>query len=69
MRADHDAFVARHGGSPFTRAADEAARYEPEEMVGEFVNFWSDTRYCRERDDGNLLLRHGPRRRHGRACC
>jgi len=60
MRADHDAFVARHGDSPFTRAADEAARLEPERMVSEFVNFWTDTRYCRQRDEGNVLLRHGP---------
>jgi hypothetical protein len=60
MRADHDAFVARHGSSPFTRAADEAARLQPERMVAEFVNFWTDTRYCRQRDEGNVLLRHGP---------
>ncbi len=59
MRADHDAFVSRHGGSPFTRAGAEAARYKPEEMVAEFVNFWTDTRYCRQRDEGNVLLRQG----------
>jgi len=60
MRADHDAFVSRHGGSPFMRAGAEAARHEPESMVAEFVNFWTDTRYCRQRDEGNVLLRHGP---------
>jgi hypothetical protein len=29
-------------------------------MVRDFVNFWGDTRYCRERDYGNTLLGGGP---------
>lgn len=60
FRAEHDAFVARHGASPFTIAADAAARLVPEAMIHDYVNFWTDTRYCRERDRDHLLLRHGP---------
>lgn len=60
FRAEHDAFLARHGASPFTVAAEAAARLAPEAMIHDYVNFWNDTRYCRERDGGHLLLRHGP---------
>ena len=38
----------------------QAARQLPEQMIGDFVNFWGDTRYCRERDYGNTLLGNGP---------
>jgi hypothetical protein len=60
LRERHAAFVRAHGSSPFTRAADEARGCTPEKMVRDFVNFWGDTRYCRERDHGNTLLGHGP---------
>ena len=60
MRAEHGAFLGRHGDSPFTLAARQAAALTPEKMVHEFVNFWTDTRYCRERDHGKHLLTHGP---------
>ena len=60
FRAEHDAFVAQHGASPYTVAADAAARLVPEQMIHDTVNFWTDTRYCRERDTSHLLLRHGP---------
>ena len=60
FRAEHDAFLARHGASPFTAAAETAARLIPEAMIHDYVNFWGDTRYCRERDHSHLLLRHGP---------
>jgi hypothetical protein len=60
FRRDRQAHLARHGATPFTRAAEEATRLAPEDMIGEFVNFWTDTRYCRERDHGHLLLSHGP---------
>jgi hypothetical protein len=42
--------------SAFTKAADAARKLEPERMVREFVNFWNDTRYNRERDHDNSLL-------------
>ncbi|MDQ1300519.1 MAG: hypothetical protein QG637_437, partial [Chloroflexota bacterium] len=60
FRAEHDAFLAQHGASPFTAAADAASRLIPEAMIHDYVNFWGDTRYNRERDHGHLLLRHGP---------
>lgn len=60
LRERHAAVLARTGTSPFLRAAQQAAVYQPEEMIGEFVNFWDDTRYNRERDHGKLLLKHGP---------
>lgn len=51
---------AAAGETPFTRAGTEAAAHVPESMVREYVNFWWDTRYCRERDHGNMLLGRGP---------
>ncbi|MCU0503769.1 MAG: hypothetical protein MUC51_18780, partial [Anaerolineae bacterium] len=60
FRAEHDAFVAQHGASPYTIAAEAAARLVPEQMIHDYVNFWTDTRYCRERDTSHLLLHHGP---------
>ena len=59
FRAQHEAFLGAHGHSPFLAAAEMARRYVPEQMVGDFVNFWGDTRYCRERDHGMLLLGDG----------
>lgn len=59
MRDRHDATLAAAGSTRFTEAAFEAGKREPESMVRDFVNFWGDTRYCRERDHGNELLRHG----------
>jgi hypothetical protein len=60
LRAKHDAFLAVHRESAFTKAADAAKKHEPERMVREFVNFWGDTRYNRERDHGNNLLASMP---------
>ncbi|MCS7222690.1 MAG: heparinase II/III-family protein, partial [Anaerolineae bacterium] len=40
--------------------ARRAQALVPERMIRDFVNFWTDTRYCRERDYGHFLLRHGP---------
>ena len=59
-RAEHNAFLSQHGQSPFTLAAERASRLIPEQMIHDFVNFWTDTRYCRERDHSHLLLTHGP---------
>jgi hypothetical protein len=60
LRARHAAALAAQGSTPFTQAAAEAAARVPETMVRDFVNFWGDTRYCRERDHGNQLLGRGP---------
>ena len=62
LRLEHDAHLQEHGDSPYLRAAREAQAHTPEEMVRDFVNFWNDTRYCRERDHDNALL---PRAPHG----
>jgi len=59
FRSEHAAFLAKHGESPFTKAAKEAGKHIPEKMIGDFVNFGGDTRYCRERDYGKILLGHG----------
>ena len=55
----HDGEVARYGTSQIMQAAGAARRSVPEEMIGEYVNFWTDTRYCRERDFPRLLLGKG----------
>ncbi len=60
LRRRHNAFLAVHQESPFTKAAAAASKLEPERMVREFVNFWGDTRYNRERDHGNNLLASAP---------
>ncbi len=39
-----------------TLARQEAERLSPERRIGEFVNFWDDTRYCRARDHDRVLL-------------
>lgn len=59
LRARHEAESAERGSSEILDAAAAARSRMPEAMIGEYVNFWTDTRYCRERDYGNLLLRHG----------
>lgn len=60
LRAEHAAFVTRHGTSPFAELAKDALALVPEAMIGEYVNFWNDTRYNREQDYDKLLLIHGP---------
>jgi len=59
FRERHAAFVRAQGRSPFIEAGEVARRQTPERMVRDFVNFWWDTRYCRERDHGNMLLGDG----------
>ena len=59
LRAEHEAWLKAHGESPYTKAAAAAAKYRPEELVGEFVNFWGDTRYNRERDEDRPLIDSG----------
>ncbi|MBP6507844.1 MAG: heparinase II/III family protein [Opitutaceae bacterium] len=54
--------LAQGGGprsSPLWELAEDAQKLVPEKMMSEYVNFWNDTRFNRERDTGNLLLTHG----------
>ncbi len=54
--------LAQGGGprsSPLWELAEDAQKIVPEKMMSEYVNFWNDTRFNRERDTGNLLLTHG----------
>ena len=62
-----DALRRRHGqvfaggkDSPFVESVALACEAPPERLIGEFVNFWNDTRYNRVRDHGKHILTHGP---------
>jgi hypothetical protein len=60
--ADARAELAKGGGpqaSPLWELAEDAQRLVPERMMSEYVNFWNDTRFSRERDTGKHLLTHG----------
>ncbi len=61
MRREHTAFVETNGAeaSPYVRAAMAARATEPEALISDFVNFWGDTRYCRESAHGNVILTKG----------
>ncbi|MCE9592371.1 MAG: heparinase II/III-family protein [Planctomycetes bacterium] len=56
LRRRHEQAVREHGRSPIDDLADMVRHLTPETMVRDFVNFWGDTRYCRERDHGNVLV-------------
>ncbi len=56
LRARHADILRREGATPFTRRAEALRAIAPEPRIRDFVNFWGDTRYCRERDHGNELL-------------
>jgi hypothetical protein len=60
MRAEFETHQAGAGESPLLAAARAARELAPERMIRDYVNFWGDTRYCRARDEGHLLLQHGP---------
>lgn len=61
LRVEHEAYRRSHGGrSPFIDAGQAAAATAPERGISDFVNFWWDTRYNRERDHDKPLLVNGP---------
>ncbi len=60
LRRRHEQFLRDRGQTPFTKSAAEAAAIVPETRIGDFVNFWNDTRYCRAREHGRQLLTYGP---------
>jgi len=54
--------LAKAGGataSPLWELAEDARRLVPEKMTCDYVNFWNDMRFNRERDVGKHLLTHG----------
>jgi len=59
LRERHGALTANGRPSPFLTAAEDAARIAPESMIHDFVNFWGDSRYNRERDHDKFVLNHG----------
>ncbi|MEI6970309.1 MAG: heparinase II/III family protein [bacterium] len=59
LRERHEAMMAQGLASPFLAAAEAAKADPPESLIGDFVSFWGDTRYNRERDHGHQLLAHG----------
>ncbi len=59
LRAKHVALTAAGQPSPFTAAASAASATPPENLIQEFVNFWNDSRYNRERDHDKFILNHG----------
>lgn len=59
MRGRHEALTAEGKPSPFVAAGAAAQAMSPEAMIHDFVNFWGDSRYSRERDYGKFILNHG----------
>jgi len=60
--AEARARLAQAGGpqaSPLWELASDATRLVPEKMTTEYVNFWNDMRFPRDRDYGKHLLTHG----------
>lgn len=61
LRARYANALAAPETMPLLQIAEKARRgTPPEAMIGDFVNFWWDTRYCRERDHERTLLSPGP---------
>lgn len=56
IREKHAAHLQEFGASSYTKAAEIARQVEPESRINDFVNFWGDTRFSRERDHGRDLL-------------
>ena len=59
LRQRHAALVAAGGQSPFAAAGALAQVTPPETLIHDFVNFWGDNRYNRERDHDKFILIHG----------
>ncbi|MEI6518935.1 MAG: hypothetical protein WCO98_02655 [bacterium] len=55
----HETLTANGKTSPFVKAAFAAQVIPPETMIHDYVNFWGDSRYNRERDHGKFILNHG----------
>jgi hypothetical protein len=59
LRTKHDELIRAGGVSPFIQAGQAALAEKPEENINDYVNWWMDTRYNRQRDYGKSLLTHG----------
>jgi len=59
LRERHAKLTADGSPSPFVAAAELASRVAPESLIHDFVNFWGDSRYNRERDHAKFILNHG----------
>jgi hypothetical protein len=59
LRRRHAVLTGDGKTSPFTAAGAAAWGTPPEAMIHDFVNFWNDSRYNRERDYGKFILNHG----------
>lgn len=59
LRERHAALTADGRPSPFVAAGAAAAHIVPESRIHDYVNFWGDSRYNRERDHGKFILNHG----------
>jgi len=59
LRERHAVLAANGSLSPFLAAAEAAARIPPESLIHDFVSFWGDSRYNRERDHDKFILNHG----------
>ena len=61
MRALYREKRAAGAASPYAPDDSYEKYWDPEGCIGDFVNFWDDTRYCRERDSRHYLIRNGVR--------
>jgi hypothetical protein len=59
LRSRHGEAIASDADHPLHEAVRAARRNEPEDLIGDYVNFWDDTRYCRVRDHDRRILDHG----------
>jgi hypothetical protein len=59
LRQKHAALLVAGYPSPFELAAQVASSTPPESLIQDYVSFWGDTRYNRQRDHGRQLLSHG----------
>ena len=59
LRKRHEDFISAGNESPFMAGGAAALAITPEEYINDYVNFWNDTRYNRERDHGKFILTHG----------
>jgi hypothetical protein len=59
LRRRHAAAVTAGHASPFAAAGEAARQVPPESLIHDFVNFWGDSRYNREREHDHYILSHG----------
>lgn len=60
LRKEHDDYIREKGTSPFIKKVEVLRHETPEKNIHEYVNFWTDTRFPRERDYYKRLTLKGP---------